>query len=284
MPSSPVHGLHSLADQRYYHFVALQGAKLTLAAYWRRFNAGIHDPKSTVNATDAHVTLQHRKWRSNGSYARGAVSVELSENGEGRSPFFYDLIAMQARVGGVSFLIIGFPFASLALDVFKNVLGTHHALGSGPFVAADVSGLVVTMESGFQKRYEGLNVHTVGVQFSVSEDKYLSNVRLGGDDPLAAEIYQGFLKERLKKGYVLPDRCTLACERVWDARHSSREPERLLRSRIHFDNNGNFRVYAQAGCANLMVLPYALGQLHSAGLLREVTQNPLLRLREDSPD
>jgi hypothetical protein len=139
------------------------------------------------------------------------------------------------------------------------------------------------MEAGFKRRYEALNTHVVGVQFSVTDDKYLTNVRLGGDDPLAAEIYTDFLRERLVRRFVLPDRCALACERQW-AEQNMGQPHGLLRSRVHFDNNGNFKVYAQAGCANLIVLAYALGQLQSAGLLKDASGNPLVRLQQDSEE
>jgi hypothetical protein len=283
MPADSSYGLHSLADQRYYHFVAIRGATLTPTSYWRKFE-DLRDPANSLDMSDARANVQHRKLVSKTSYARGAVAVKLSAKNDGRPPYYYDLFAMRADVGGSPLLLLGFPFASLALDVFKSLVGTREILGNGQFVSANVKGLVSTMEAGFPRRFDGLNVHVVGVQFSVSDDKHLSNIRLGGDDPLAAEVYQKFLKSRLLRDVVLPDRCALACERLWTPERSDRQPSGLLRSRVHFDNNGNFKVYAQSGCGNLIVLPYALGQLHSAGLLDDVRANPLLRMQDDSQD
>jgi hypothetical protein len=272
-----VYGLTSLADQRYYHFVVIEEQKgLSLGAYWRKVG-DLREPARSLSFTDGDFVVQHRKLRSRRGYARGAVGEKLSEKGDGKPPFLYDVVAMKASLSAASFLIIGFPFAGLALDTVRELIDDHGLLRLGHFVAVDVPGLVGVMEKGFPVPYRDLASRAVGVQFVVKHDKNLTAIRMGGDDPLSAEIYVRYLRQKMHSKRMSPDQCVLACEREWPP-GPAWNGSRSFRSRIHFDTNGNFKFYVHQHCENIRLLPYALGQLREADLLRRVAHNPLLKL------
>ena len=273
-----------VADQRYYHFVVLREIhNFTLKSYWR----SVGDVSLTARSedgTDDQYHIQHRKLRSSMSFARGAVAERLSEKGEGRPPYLYDLFAAKFSVQTDTYLLFGFPFIGLASLLISGLISEGRLLHHGELVGVDVQNLVLEMESGKQPRFEKLQAHIVGVQFSVVEDKSLSAVRLGGDDPLGAAIYRKYLRERRDKGECMPNRCVLACEREWgDNSHKSEKNPipRAYRSRVHVDGHGNFKFYAHTGCSNVGLMPYVIGQLRAMACLRKVTTNPLLHQRED---
>jgi hypothetical protein len=276
--SAPTHGLRSLADQRYYHFLALQDDHgLTVGGVWKKLH-DVQNGDDTVDFKDTGFVIQRKKLKSRRAYARGTIADTLSERGDGKPPYFYDVVVVRADFAGNSFLMIGFPFAGLALDTMRTLVEEQGLLKLGHFVGADVPTLVVNMEKGFRPAYNDLRSHVVGVQFVVKHDKNLTAVKLGGDDPLSAEIYVNYLRRKVTSKDISPDQCILACEREWELGRLGAGEVRTFRSRIHFDTYGNFRFYAHIGCANLRILPVVLGQLHRANLLHKVLANPLQRL------
>ncbi len=275
-------GLNGLADQRYYHFIAMRtDSEASLSTHWRKFADTQRAPKP-VEFSSAVCEVQHRKLRSRTSYARGAVAQLLSEKGDGLPPFFYDVFLARLIAKGESYILFGFPFAGLALELSGGIAARESASGRGEFQGALVPRLLTTLEKSNPRRFDELTTRVVGVQFKVEDDKSLSAVRLGGDDPLGAGIYREYIKERIDRGEVLPDTCVLACEREWASTLDRPGETQSFRSRIHVDAYGNFKFYAQVGLANLRLLPYAIGQLKLWGALRPVAGNPLRRLgRED---
>ena len=273
----------NVADQRYYHFVLLREIQdFSLKSYWRSVGDVVTTAKSESLAADPYP-FQHRKLRSDIAFARGAVAELLSEKGQGRPPFLYDLFAAKINLRGDSYFLFGFPFAGLAMVVIADLIRNAKLLHYGELVGVDVQKLVSTMEEGIESRFEKLQTHIVGVQFVVTDDKSLTAVRLGGDDPLGAQIYVEFLKRKRNAGVFLPDRCVLACEREWveGQRVQGDTTPRAYRSRVHVDGHGNFKFYAQAGCNNVVLLPYTIGQLRAVACLRKVIANPLMQRQEE---
>jgi hypothetical protein len=283
MPDKPF-GLNSLADQRYYHFIVLRGEdEVNIAGLWRRLGDVQRAPRPVEFRSDV-CEIHHRKARSDNAYARGAVSRLLSEKGNGEPPFFYDVFVGRVTLKADSFVLIGFPFAGLALDLSTALLGRDGTAVRGELQGALVPRVLATLEKDSPRQFSELSTRVVGVQFKVEDDKSLSAVRLGGDDPLGASIYRDYIKTRIEQGEVLPDSCVLACEKEWEGDASASERSITLRSRIHADTYGNFKFYAQAGCANLRLLPYAIGQLKLWGAMRRVAGNPLRRLTREEPE
>ncbi len=275
-------GLNSIADQRYYHFVVLRDReRFSLATFWRGVG-DVLEPIHSAAFSEQKCIVQHRKLRSAKSFARGAVAGTLSEKGQGRPPYLYDLFAAKVDLRDEVYFLLGFPFAGLALEIIEELITNQRLLKSVELIAVDVPKLVGIMEKGQAGRFAGLKTHIVGLQFVVTDDKSLTAVRLGGDDPLSAEVYVQFLRPKVENGVVRPEHCVLACEREWRESEESAEDRRTFRSRLRVDEYGNFRFYAHLGCTNIRLVPYAIGQLRTVGCLRKVPANPLLRIgRED---
>jgi hypothetical protein len=278
-----VFGINAVADRRYYHFVAVSGRSISLAAYWRRLNemGAVERPRVPVPTESPRFTLEHRKLRLEKTYARGATMQTLSEKGNGRPPFLYDLFA--ARIGFEEdlYLILGFPFAALALETV-DFLMENGFLKNFEFQCADLSKLLSEKNRPLQ-RFDGTSSSAVGVQFVVTDDKSLTAVRLGGDDPFQAQIYGSFLKQKFEQGLWVPDQCILACEREAGATRGERPKSfaGTLRSRLHIDKSGNFKFYMHAGCSNVTLMPYALAQIRAVACLKHAFGNPLRRVEQD---
>lgn len=271
-------GINSLADTRYYHFVVVKGGSLTLSAYWRRLDeiGKIERPRVEVPVESQRFTMEHRKLRYEVPFARGAAAEYLSQRGEGRAPFLYDLFAVRMDFQGEPYFLFGYPFRLLALEMIESLDS------SGFFKNAEYQNVNLTKWLGSRnrpfKKFEGLSSNVVGVQFVVTDDASLTAVRLGGHDPFKAEIYQDFLKQRFEGGSLVPDLCVLACERESDLKISI---GKVLHSRLHIDKPGNFKFYMHKGCANAMLLPYAIGQIRAAGSLKNALVNPLRKAERD---
>jgi hypothetical protein len=266
----------AVADQRYYHFVVVRETKhFGLDTYWRLVG-DIVTPGYDAS-TGGQYPIEHKKLRLATGFARGAVAAMLSETNQVGSAYLYDLFAARIRLDGDWYLLFGFPFVALASTVVQRVIDTGNVLAHGKFIGVDIPKLIDVMERGITDRFANLSTHVVGIQFIVKDDKSLTAVRLGGKDPLSAQIYTEFLGNKKSEGLFLPDRCVLACEREWSEREDRTEVRHLraYRSRLHVDAYGNFRFYAHVSCANIRLLPYALGQLLRLGCLSTVRGNPL---------
>lgn len=276
-------GVNVLADQRYYHFVAFRDpGKFQLTSLWKALGAQT-EPAHSVAGTGQHYVLQHKKWRLDKAFASGLVANALSEKGKGNPPYLYDVVAAKVQLGDEAFVLVGFPFVGLASYAIERMRANSALSKSLEFVSADVPKLVGIVDAEKQKppakakRFEGLSVKIVNLQLVVTDDDSITGVRLGGNDPLAADIYVDFLQKRVSQGYVRPEFCILACERTWSETDSGRRGGETLRSRLRVDDYGNFRFYVHVGCANLRLLPFALGHLHMVGCLHKVLGDPLAR-------
>jgi hypothetical protein len=274
-------GINSLADRRYYHFVVVKTHGLGLAAYWRRLQAfgEISRPTSAVSGGTSEFRLEHRKFLSHKPYARGATAEVLSERGNGRPPFYYDLFAAKIEFREGAYLVMGFPFASLALDLVDHLIADG-VLRDIEFQGVDLGKLLSEKNRPLQ-HFEGLTSKVVGVQFVVTDDKSLTAVRLGGNDPFHAQIYESFLKRKFEEGLWMPDQCVLACERGSKSPGSENSERAGLRSRLRIDKSGNFKFYAHVGCVNVILILYAISQIRAVACLKQVLGNPLRRIDQE---
>ncbi len=279
-------GINSIADRRYYHFVAVKGSGLTLPAYWRRLGeiGMIERPRIPVPVGSSCFTLEHRKFRHGTGYARSETARYLSDEGEGFAPFHYDLFAARMDLEMETYLLLGYPFALLAREIVVYLEGSGF-LKKAEFQNVDLRKWLGSKNRPFRE-FEGLSSSVVGVEFVVIDDASLTKVRLGGHDPFEAEIYTGFLKDRFEGGVMLPDQCVLACEREVELQADAGPAPvgRILRSRLHLDRPGNFKFYMHMGCANATLLPYAIGQIHAAACLKKAPGNPLKRIEKDESE
>jgi hypothetical protein len=277
-------GIDSIADRRYYHFVAVSGSGVTPAGYWKRLQkfGEIVKHKTASSFGTSHFAIEHRKLRTSRAYARGQTAMLLSEHGNGRAPYYYDLFACKLDFRDTQCIVFGFPFSVLAMEMIDNLSESGFFRGTD-FQGVDLSKLLSERNRPLQ-RFEGLASKVVGVQFVVTDDQSLTAVRLGGDDPFRAQIYESFLKRKFEQGYWLPDQCVLACERE---RHlSNRDMEvaslgKIVRSRVHLDKAGNFKFYMHVGCGNVHLMAYLISQISSMGCLRQVLGNPLKKVDVD---
>jgi hypothetical protein len=213
------------------------------------------------------------------AFARGYTAEYLSQRGEGRAPFFYDLFAARADLQGESYFLFGYPFSLLALGVTESLNGSGF-FKNAEYQSVNLPKWLSSKNRPF-KKFDGLGSNVVTVQFVVMDDTSLTAVRLGGHDPFRAEIYEEFLKQRFEGGSLVPDLCVLACDRQVDLKVPIGKE---LRSRLHIDKHGNFKFYMHAGCANLTLLPYAIGQIRAAGCLKEAPVNPLRKIGQDESE
>lgn len=278
-------GINSAADKRYYHFVAVKGRGAVLSRLWRilsDFGEGeIERPVVAVSLESTRFKLEHKKLRLKKPYAKGAAALTLSEHGRGQPPFLYDLFAARIDFEDAPCLVVGFPFAALALGAIDH-LKSNGFMQNVEFLGVEMSELLSEKNRPL-KLVHGLSSSVVGVRFVVTDDKSLTAVRLGGDDPFQAQIYESFLKQKFELGLWVPDQCVLACERKEDTTDEGRlkPPGGLIRSRLHVDTWGNFKFYMHAGCANVKLMPYAIAQVHAMGCLKMVNGNPLKRIEKD---
>jgi hypothetical protein len=265
-------GINSIADKRYYHFVLVKSSGLTLSAYWRKLSeiGEVERPHVRTPVESQLFSLEHRKLRLEVPFARGATSEYLSERGNGRPPFFYDLFAGKMEFKGESYLLLGYPFSSLALMIVGS-LEEHGFSKDAEYQNVNLPKWLSAKNRPF-KRFEGLNSNVVSVQFVVTGDESLTGVRLGGPDPFSAEIYKEYLQPKFEGGSLVPDLCVLASDRQADERMPM---EKMLYSRLHIDKYGNFKFYMHAGCSNVTLLPYVVGQIRVAGCLGAVSKNPI---------
>lgn len=269
-----------LLDRRYYHFVAFHDeGRYTLSTYWKQIDGILPADPREGSVSAPTFELQHRRVRLNRAYARGEVLRAISESKQGGPPYLYDLFAIKARFGRDTFFLFLFPFAALALDLTSSLVEKSHLLRSGDFQKVDVGTLVKCFEKKAQTEFQELTSRIVGLQFVITGDKSVSAVRLGGDDPLSAEIYDGWLRPEMHRAAAFPNLCVFTCEQVpgdgevesWDG----------LRSRVHVDVHGIFKFYAHVGCNNLPLVPSALGLLHFLKCLEKTPGNPFRRLQQE---
>jgi hypothetical protein len=278
------YGIGSVADQRYYHFILWKTKRdLSLPALWRRIG-DVVDPVRPLGSRNSLYSIQHRKLRSETSYGRAGIAAELSENGKGEPPFYYDVFVMTIDVERISYLLIGFPFVNLGLESVKKLLEKHRFEEESEHQCVYVPRLLPQLEDGLPPTHDGLTTRVVGVQWSVQSDASLTSIRLGGDAPLKADLYLEYLRPlaRQKKSPLLPEQCSLAFEGEVPVEGSAgRGPiAAFVRSRLHVDLDGSFRFYTQAGCRNINLLPFAIRNLWSLGCIEKAhTESPLNSLR-----
>jgi hypothetical protein len=242
----------------------------------------VRSPKPAFSISDDGFALEHRYLRSPKPYARGGVAEALSQNGDGAPPYNYDLFAAHLTLRKSSYLLLGFPFASLAIDIARDVLGPVPRSPFGEFSRVDVPRLVRLMEDPSEHESGPIMTSVVGVQVSVRDDRSLTAVRLGGDDPLGAELYRKYLKPKITAGDVVPDYCVMACEHDVDGTTGS--AGRTIRSRVHIDRHGNFKFYVHVGCSNLRLIGSLLARLDTLHCLSRAERNPLLRVTADEDE
>lgn len=258
-------GPASLADQRYYHFVVFRSGGLSLRALWGLLG-NTRESKQQVPHLDAGNVLEHRKLRLLEPFARGSVALSLSANGDGKPPYFYDIFCGRFDLGGEGYLYFGVPFSALSRRLTDDLIEARKPRKT-EFAVADVEGLVAEHESSIVGPTEGLLLSVIGVECSVTEDKSLTEVRLGGEAPLRAPIYREYLRSRLGVG-VRPDSCLFKCE-------LDLMPHGAVRSRLMADRHGNYRFYAHVGCANIGLLPNAIRRIGKTRRFRKSETNPL---------
>jgi hypothetical protein len=273
-----------LTDQRYYHFVALRdNGRYSLPVYWRQIGdvAPLSGEQRDVSTSTSEV--QHRQLKLPKPYARGGVLQAISKSKDGSPPYLYDLFGIKTRLGRDAFFVLVFPFAGLALDMVTTLIAQHNLLRAGELQRVDLGTLVKCFENGAQTEFHDLISQVVALQFVVADDKCLSGMRLGGDDPLNSKIYRESLRPEVKRGFLHPDLCVLSCEQEWRrATHGDdSQGHGTIRSRLHIDAFGNFKFYVHIGCCNIPLIPYALGLLYSLKCLQKTSGNPLLRLSQD---
>ncbi len=271
-------GINSVADRRYYHFV-LAKTETRLPGYWKELRrlGDIVKPAAAVAAGEPDLELEHRKLKSERAYARGIAGFQLSQNGNNRPPFLYDLFAATLHFRSELYMLLGFPFVALARNVIDELLRDGF-IKTRDFQSVEVGELLKEKNRPF-RTLQGLSSKVVGVQFVVTDDKSLTAVRLGGNDPFHAQIYEKFLREKFESGIWGADLCSLACERDVQEKKipSSR---RILRSRVHIDKWGNFKFYAHAGCKNISLIPYIVSQVRSVSPFKQAVGNPLWRVQD----
>lgn len=236
------------ADKRYYHFVVVKAQNAKLASYWRRLHelGKVKESHFGVPNEVSRFVMEHRRLLYEKGYGRGAVAQLLSERGNGRSPFLYDMFAAKIQFREDTYLAFGFPFAGLAVEVIDFLLETRF-LANAEFQGVELSRFL-SEDNRPLKPFDGLTSRYVGVQFIVTDDKSLAAVRLGGDDPFHSEVYEFFLKRKFEQGALVPDQCVLACERDIAPHKGANIHRGILRSRLHVDKSGNFKFYMHAGC------------------------------------
>ena len=188
----------------------------------------------------------------------------------------------QAQIANKVVYAFGFPFLGLASDVITKIITSGDISSSPDFLTVKVRDLVARFEEEAQTKFKDLTAEVVGLQFVVVNDKNLSRMRIGGDDPLKATIYRDFLSGQFKSEAINPDVCVLSCEREWDYAHSGKSSgRRMLRSRVHLDLFGNFKFYAHLGCINVQLVPYVLELLNTLKCLDGTSENPLPRGQDE---
>jgi hypothetical protein len=283
--SERICGINSVADARYYHFVVVKGGT-SIAAYWKQLRGmgALERAKAHIAVESPRFTLEHRKLRLDKSYARGEVALHLSEEGRGRPPFLYDLFAFQVGFGKDTYLVFGFPFAALAVDVV-SYLFDRGFWENAEFQGVDL-GRMLSEDLRPLPAYEGLGSSVVQVQFVVTDDKSLTAVKLGGHDPFHAQIYELFLRKKFEERLWLPDQCVLACERQVERKEDGKPISvgLVTRSRLHIDKFGNYKFYMHSLCSNAVLMAYAIAQIRAAECLQKVHGNPLRRIEQEFAD
>lgn len=271
-----VYGKDGMADGRYYHFVALR----EFPSNWQqRFWDAIgntDDPKKRLPIpSGGEFKVVPKKYRSSKPYARGTVAETVSADGDGLPPYYYDLFSLKVDALSAPCILFGFPFASLALDLAVAALGTSAKSKLGEFCSVNVPAVVRLLEKEENKSsFAGFETRIVTMQVSVRDDKSLAAVRIGGENPLDADLYRSYLQERVEKGHLVPDYCVLACEKKID----DGEVSRSIRSRLHVDCFGNLKFYMQSGYKNLEVIGNAMQWFAAKGCLQRAEGNPVLKI------
>lgn len=271
-------GVNSIADQRYFHFLTfLEEQPFRLSTYFR---GEVFTPGRSVSYRDSFCFVEHHKLCSSERYARGEVADSLSEKGHGRPPYFYDVLTARSTVGGTPYVLLGFPFVSLARQVTARMFDRTRRFRPGTLQRADVARLFAELEAG-ARVFEGLHTSIVGVSFKVADEICLTTVRISGDQPLKAEVYENYLKPKIGPGLISPNECTVACYRSWSGSTAEDGAIDESRSRVRVDAFGNMRFYVHVNCNNLRLISYLFRQLAEFSCLRTASQNPLDHVEQD---
>ncbi len=269
-------------DQHYYHFVVARDRRgFSLESYWNALAIGARSFESVPDREAERFVVQRGRLVLNQAYAGGELLREISESGNGAPPYGYDLFGLRWRSAGSTLFALGFPFSKMAKEYVGRLIGDHRLLQVVDLQKADVASLVrCCEEAGAISGDQGLQLQVVDVQFLVVGDPNVSDVRLGGVDPLRARIYKERLKGEIAKRYLRPNQCVVLCELPGGA-GATDGTGRALRARLHIDGFGNFKCYTHKIFANLPVLGRSIASLQKLKCLDKTSQNPLDRVPAD---
>jgi hypothetical protein len=283
MPSSSA--TSAKLDKRYFHFVVIEAeAPVGVTRLRRAFGPALGHSSGFDASSDAW-SMVHFKVRSERPHARGTVLESISERSGSRPPYLYDVVAFEIQARKRNLVAFGFPFIGFAREMSDRVLGRGPTSQFGTAARVDVERWLNRFQSSEGRPDRPLTLSVVGLDITILDDTALAAVKLGGEDPLSARLYQDYLlgtKKRAggKQVSFLHSSCVLACESIWRGRGESPE-NRILRGRLHVGAKGDFKFYVQANYSNLPLLPEALLRLERDGCLEDAESNPLFRVEEE---
>ena len=258
--------------RRYFHFVAFKFEnKYSLSTYWKDCNVQAKGGSHLYFENDL-FRIEQQTIKSDIPYYNG--DKDYSENEDGQPPFLYDLIAVYNK--SQNLLLVGYPFKLLAKAIIGKLLNEKKYLSKGAFLKPNLNKLIKQTNSN-EFSEPDFNSHFLSLAMTLTGDKFMTSIDLGGDRPLESPIYKSLFKDVIQKKEALIESCSLKFD--IDSSEESLVPK--TRGNVHLDQFGNLRTYIHGSGKNVFVLYYVLVLLKKYKCDETTLINPLLNLKDD---
>jgi hypothetical protein len=269
-----------ITHQRYFNFIIFSvNRSFELQSFWDNINISSSGKK---NFSFSDFEIQYRRYQSNIAYSRGNLINEISLAKDGTPPYAYDIFALKINIEKTDYLILAFPFVTMASDIINNFLQKLELDKISEFKKTNTLNLLRLEKEGIVCKNKNFPLKFVELQTQINGDPAISHIKLGGDNPLQSSLYLNYLKTEIvkKESPFIVDHCVFEGEvNLQFSEELKTLTKRQLRTKIHTDNYGNYKLYVHIGGGNVFLLPYFLKQIYSLESLEKVTRNPLLNLK-----
>jgi hypothetical protein len=266
--------LNFIASQRYFHVIAFNGAS-------KAFNKKILNSINVTERTNLkdikfdNILLKRFKISSGKPYHTGSEDFSFDNNGV--APFIYDFLLLELLKEKITFLC--FPFKKLSKDVITELLLKQSLLKYGKFLKVDLNKLLKE-DTPTNYLTENISYFFNSVELGLLGELDLSTVKLEGDKPLNSSLYKEVFKEKIFSDSVRVEKLGLKS----NSAISTNDSIPKVNSSIHFDNYGNYKIYVQSSCENIITVPLIFSSLIERDCLVETSNNPTLALSKNEND
>lgn len=262
-------------DQRYYHMIILKSTKvIETSKITKRFGDWRFVKTNEVLSTD----IVHYIYNSEIPIHRGNQEIYQIENNIDKSSitgkrkaFAYDCMVINFKADGIICLLA--PFAEL-IETLQSEFITKF-LNDYEFLSIKIYDVIKTILDN-ELVSDNLTVKTTGVGISKFSAGDISNINIKGNKPLSTDIGElvfGLLSSSDSDidTQWIPSICRFKCV-IGREDNLSR-----INLSLNTDRYGNYKMYLQKLCLNILSLIYFINYLKKADFFASITISPTKR-------